>query len=366
MIFVFVKVIIYLELLCREVFLLTENKIYEALEKLTACGGTSGYEKDAATVSENILSEYMNTCTDNMGNVIGALNEEGKIKVLLDAHLDRIGLVVKGIDEKGFLLVEKVGGLDERVLTGAEVTVYGKKALTGVICSTPPHLLSVEDEKKGVDVSKIAIDIGFARKEAEELVSIGDRAIIKSEFTRLLGSRVAAGALDNRCGVLSLILAAEKLCKRLKNVSLTILLSSQEETYGSGAKCGAYSTDADYAIAVDVGFGGDCYTEKSLTVALGKGPSIGIAPVLDRGLTLKLKEIAEKENIPYQHDVMSRTTGTNADHICITKGGIKTALLSIPLKYMHTPVEVIDIKDVEYTAALIEKFILTLEENANA
>ena len=345
---------------------MTENKLYEILEKLTSCGGTSGYEKEAAEISENILSEYMNTRTDNMGNVIGALNEEGKIKVLLDAHLDRIGLVIRGIDEKGFLLVEKVGGLDERVLTGAEVTVYGNKTLTGVICSTPPHLLSAEDEKKGVDVSKIAIDAGFTKKEAEALVSIGDRAVVKSEFTKLCASRISAGALDNRSGVAALILAAEKVSQKLKNVSLTVLLSSQEETYGSGAKCGAYGTDADYAVAVDVGFGSDCYTEKSLTVDLGKGPSIGIAPVLDRDLTLMLKAIAEKESIPYQHDVMSRTTGTNADHICITKGGIKTALLSIPLKYMHTPTEVIDLKDVEYTAELIEKFILTLEEKANA
>ena len=166
--------------------------------------------------------------------------------------------------------------------------------------------------------------------------------------------------------MLSVILAAESVCEKLKNVSLTVLLSSQEETYGSGAKCGAYEADADYAIAVDVGFGSDCYTEKSLTVDLGKGPSIGIAPVLERELMLTLKDIAEKENIPYQHDVMSRTTGTNADHICITKSGVKTALLSIPLKYMHTPVEVIDLEDVKYTAKLIEKFILSLEDKENA
>lgn len=345
---------------------MTENKLYEILEVLTDCFGTSGYEAEAAVASQNILSEYMNTHTDNMGNVIGVLNEEGKIKVLLDAHLDRIGFVIRGIDEKGFLLVDKVGGLDERVLTGAEVIVCGKEKITGVVCSTPPHLLSEEDEKKGVDISRLAIDIGYTKEEAESVTSIGDRAIVKSDFTRLLGTRVSAGALDNRCGVLSLILAAEKLKDKLKNVSVTVLLSSQEETYGSGAKCGAYTSEADYAIAVDVGFGSDCYTEKSLTVDLGKGPSIGIAPVLDRALTLKLKEIAEKEGIPYQHDVMSRTTGTNADHICITKGGIKTALLSIPLKYMHTPVEVIDLKDVEYTAELIEKFVLTLEDEANA
>ena len=149
-------------------FLLTENKLYEILERLTACCGTSGYEMEAADISADFLSAYMNTYEDNMGNVVGTLNENAKIRVLLDAHLDRIGLVIRGIDKDGFLLVEKVGGLDERVLTGAEVTVYGKETLTGVICSTPPHLLSELDEKKGVDVSKIAIDIGFTKEEAEK------------------------------------------------------------------------------------------------------------------------------------------------------------------------------------------------------
>lgn len=335
-------------------------------KKLTDCVGTSGLEKDAAEVSSTVLSKFMNTHIDTMGNVVASLNESGKIKVLLDAHLDRIGLVVRGIDSKGFLLIDKVGGIDERVLTGTEVTVYSKEVLNGVICSTPPHLLSDADKEKGVLVSALAVDIGFSKEEAEKIVSIGDRIIVKSEFSSLCGTKIATGALDNRCGAASLILAAEHLSNSLKNVALTVVLSSQEETMGSGAKCAAYSNYCDYAIVVDVGFGSDCYTDKSETIDLAKGVSIGISPVLDRKLTMKLKSIAEEENIPYQHDVMSGRTGTNADNICTAKSGIKTALLSIPLKYMHTPVEVIDLKDVEYTAKLIEKFVLYLEEKNNA
>lgn len=341
------------------------NEICALCEKLTACAGTSGDEKEAADTAVELLSKYMNTHKDNMGNVVGTLNENGKVKVLFDAHLDRIGLVIRGIDEKGFLLIDKVGGIDERVLTGAEVTVFGKETLSGVICSTPPHLLSDADKEKGVEVSKLAVDIGYSKEQAQKLVSIGDRAIIKSEFIKLTDTRISTSALDDRCGVAAVMLAAKSLSKALKNVSLTVLLSSQEETMGSGAKCGAFDNYTDYAIAVDVGFGDDPYTAKSETIALGKGTSIGIAPVLDRELTMLLKEIAEKESIPYQHDVMSSRTGTNADHICTSKGGIKTALLSIPLKYMHTPVELIDLKDVNYTAMLLEKFVLYLEEKYN-
>lgn len=338
------------------------------LKKLTDLGATSGFEFEAAKNVCELFSKYMSVSVDALGNVVAKANENGKIKVLLDAHLDRIGLVIRGIDDGGFLLVDKVGGIDERVLTGAQVKVFGREELLGVICSTPPHLLTDADKEKGVEISKIAIDIGFDKKTAESYVSVGDRAVVHSENGALLKNCVFASALDDRSGVAAVINAANALCGKLSNVSLTMLLSSQEETGGSGAKVGAYNADSDYAIAVDVGFGAtDAATSKSgETIELGKGPSIGISPVLDRELMLKLKKLAEDNNIPYQHDVMSPRTGTNADSICISKGGVKTALLSIPLKYMHTPVEVVDIEDIDNTSALIEMFILSLEDETNA
>lgn len=332
---------------------------------LAGKNGTSGDETEACQAAKEILSEYMTVKSDMLGNVIGICGN-GKINILLDAHIDRVGLVVRGIDDGGFLLVDKVGGEDVRIMTGAKVTVFGKETMTGVVCSTPPHLLTKAQKEAGVDISKMAIDIGCSKEEAEQLVEIGDRAIIHGEQLEMLGDRIASPAFDDRCGVASIIKAVEAVHDKIKNVRLIVQFTSQEEVGGSGAAVGAYNSDADYAIAVDVGFG-DCPScKKSDTIDLGKGPSIGISPVLDRILSKQIKDIAKKNSIPFQHDVMSGATGTNADKINIARGGVKTALLSIPLRNMHTPVEVIDICDVDNTARLIAEFILEKDGETDA
>ncbi|MCM1544995.1 MAG: M20/M25/M40 family metallo-hydrolase [Ruminococcus sp.] len=327
--------------------------------------GTSGDETEACKAAEGILSEYMSVSTDRLGNIVGTCGS-GKVNILLDAHIDRVGLVVRGIDDAGFLLVDKVGGADVRIMTGAKVTVFGKETLTGVVCSTPPHLLTTAQKEAGADITKMAIDIGYPKEEAEALVEIGDRAVVHGEQLELLGERVASPAFDDRCGVVAIIKAIEAIHDKIKNVRLTVLFSSQEEVGGSGAAVGAYNAQADYAIAVDVGFGDDTFCPKAETIALGKGPSIGISPVLDRTLTQQLKVIAKKNEIPFQHDVMSSLTGTNADKINISRSGVKTALLSIPLRSMHTPVEVIDLRDIDNTAKLIAEFILEKDGELNA
>lgn len=324
---------------------------------LAGAYGTSGDEKEACAVAEKELKKYMKTEIDALGSLIGTVGS-GKVNILLDAHMDTVGLVIKGIDENGFLLFDKIGGIDARTLTGNTVKVLSATVQDGVICSTPPHLTSQSDKGKGLDIKTMAIDIGMSKQEAEAVVEIGDRAVICLGQYSLLGDKISAGGLDDRCGAAAVIKAVEAVHDKIRNVRLTVLLSSGEEVGGSGAKTGAFSADADYAIAVDVGFGGDSVTPKDETIELSKGPSIGISPVLDRELTQKLKKLAEREKIPYQHDVMSGRTGTNADHITIAKGGVKTALLSIPLRNMHTPVEVISLSDVENTAKLIAAFIL--------
>lgn len=331
---------------------------------LAEADGTSGDEAQARELCKKYLSKFMQPQTDTIGSLVGTMGN-GQLKILLDAHIDRIGLVVREIDEKGFLLVSAVGGVDPRVLVGAEVTVLGSEKLCGVICSTPPHLLTKADKEKGVEIKRLAIDIGLSKKEATEKVSIGDRVIIDSKPLTLLNNKISCAALDDRCGVASLILAIEKLFGKLKNCTVALQLSSQEEVGGSGAKTAAYTADSDIAIVVDVGFGTDPYCDKTETNELSKGPSIGISPTLDRDLMLELVEVAKENNIPFQHDVMSGRTGTNADNINISRGGVKTALLSIPLRHMHTAVEVIDVRDVEYTAELIAAYVLKKEAEYN-
>lgn len=331
--------------------------------ELSAQTGVSGYEADAAKVAGNYLAEYMNVRTDALGNVIGT-TKKGKVNVLLDAHLDQIGLVVRGFDEKGFVLFDKVGGVDVRVLTGAEVILHGKKDVFGVICSVPPHLAKSDDKKP--DIRSMAIDAGYDKSEIEEFVSVGDRITMKNIQYELAGDKISSGAFDDRCAVAAILYALELVEGKLDNVGLAVMLSSREETGGSGAKTGAFSLMPDYSIVVDVGFGDDPYTSKYDTIALGKGPSIGIAPILDTDFTKELINVAKNNNIPYQHDVMSRTTGTNADGITVTGSGVKTALLSIPLRYMHTANEVISLKDIEFTGKLIAEYLLEKEAQYNA
>ncbi len=331
--------------------------------ELAAATGTSGNESIAAKVAGEHLKKYLAVKTDNLGNVIGTA-KKGKFRILLDAHLDQIGLVIRGFDENGFVLFDKVGGADVRVLTGAEVVIHGKKDIFGVVCSVPPHL-SKDDDKK-LDISSMAIDTGYNKDEVCSIASIGDRATLRNTQYELIGGNISSGAFDDRCSLAAILYALELVQGRLNNIELSVMFSSREETGGSGAKTGAFSVMPDCSIVVDVGFGDDPYTDKSKTIELCNGPSIGIAPVLDTELTKELISVAEKNNIPYQHDVMGRTTGTNADGITVTGSGVKTALLSVPLRYMHTANEVINIKDIENTGRLIAEYLLEKEAMYNA
>ena len=334
--------------------------IKELCFSLSAKNGTSGDETNASSYAKELLSEYMNTEIDTLGNVVGTMGEGG-LHILLDAHIDEIGLVVRHIDDKGFLLVDKVGGPDLRVLTGAEVIVHGKQDLFGVISSVPPHLQKGDNKDDAIDIKTMAVDIGYGKEKAQELVEIGDRITLKTQQFELLGEKIVSPALDDRCCMAVILRALELTKDKLNNIKVSVLFSAQEETNGSGAKTGSFSLMPDYAIALDVGFGDDPYTDKTQTVALCKGPSIGISPTLDREFTRELKELCIEKNIPYQHDVMGGSTGTNADSINNTGRGIKTALVSIPLRYMHTGCEVASVSDLENAAKLLAEYLLKKE-----
>ena len=172
--------------------------------------------------------------------------------------------------------------------------------------------------------------------------------------------------LYDRCCVAVILRTLELTKGKLNNIKLSVLFSVQEETNGSGAKTGSFALMPDIAVTLDVGFGDDPYTDKTQTITLGKGPSIGISPTLDKALTKELKDICMDKNIPYQHDVMGCGTGTNADSINNTGRGIKTALLSVPLKYMHTGCEVISTEDIENTAKLLAEFLIKKDGECNA
>lgn len=332
--------------------------IFEVIKKLAPAFGVSGEEREAALTALDILAPYgegefneKNGCTVFKR----AGYDENKKTILLDAHIDEIGFVVTYITDDGFLKVAPVGGIDRRMLLASEVTVFGKERVSGVITSTPPHL--EKDNKALPEVGDIYIDIGLTKEQAEKLIALGDKVSVVNRPVRLLGSRISGKALDDRCGVAALIRALDLLKGKALDVNVVLLLSSKEEIGEMGAKTGAFDIAPDMAIAVDVSFAYTMGEEREECGELGRGAMIGISPSLSRELSNALISCAKEKNIPYQLEIMSGKTGTNADEITVSRGGVKTVTVSIPEKYMHTPAEVIDLADVENTALLLAEFI---------
>ncbi|WP_288526939.1 M42 family metallopeptidase [uncultured Eubacterium sp.] len=334
----------------------------ELLKKLTSAVGVSGMENNVSALLADMLKQYGEVTVDDMNNVVCTFGN-GK-HFLLDAHLDEIGFIVKAITNDGFIKVDKCGGIDERMLLASEVSVWGKKEVRGVISNLPPHLQK-SGEKKPPKIDEIAIDVGMTKAEAEKVISLGNRVTFKRNFNQLVGTQVCSNVLDDRSGVASILLAVEKL--KDVDAKITVCFSSQEEVGTRGAKTVAYGKGVDEAIVVDVSFGYTPMCKKSDCGEIGKGVMIGVAPILDSAMSHKMQEIAKAKNIPHQIEVMGGGhTGTNADVITINQRGIKTSLLSIPEKYMHSPIEIVDTKDVEATADLICEYIKESVGDANA
>ncbi len=338
-----------------EIFMCTDY-VLNLLETLCYANGTSGDESDAAKFSAEKLGEFMDVSIDKLGNVVGR-NEEKGIHFLLDAHLDRIGLVVTSITDEGFLKVGACGGIDVRTLDAAEVIVYGTEPVFGVVTAIPPHLTK-SNENKASDISDILIDVGMDKETAQKYITPSDRVIVKPQFNKLLSSRVTGTALDDRAGVVSLLLACKILKEKGKLPNLTVVFSVCEETTGSGAKTSSFKASADEAIAVDVSFAMQPGVTAEESGELSKGPMIGFSSTLDFAMSKSLVSIAEKNEIPYQKEVMGSKTGTNADSIAVSGKGVKMGLLSIPQRNMHTQAEIIDVQDVINTAKLIAEYII--------
>ncbi len=334
--------------------------IFSLLEKLCCADGTPGDEGKACEIAAAELGKYMDVSIDKLGNVVGR-NESKGTHFFLDAHIDRIGFVVTAITDEGFVKVGACGGVDARTLDAAEVIIYGKKAIYGVVSAIPPHLTK-SGENKANDISDIVIDIGMDKETAEKYITPSDRVVLKSKFNKLLNSRVSCTALDNRAGVLSLILACDMLKEKGELPNLTVVFSVCEETGGSGAKTSSFKAASDEAIAVDVSFAMQPGVSAEESGELSKGPMIGFSSTLDYKMSKELVSVAENSEIPYQKEIMGSKTGTNADNIAVSGFGTKMGLLSIPLRNMHTQAEVIDVNDVVNTSKLISEYITLKSE----
>lgn len=338
--------------------------MFSEVERLTrvlcAPHGTPGCEEEAIAVAAKELSFCDEVITNPLGGAVGILGKrDAKRRILLDAHIDQIGMVVTNIDDEGFLHVTQVGGVDRRTMPGSIVTVFGKETLHGIVCVLPPHLAQGGDGK--IDpVDRQAIDLGMSKEEVEKLVSIGDRAVLANPLKKLMGNRVSGTALDDRGGCVTIIRAAQLVKDQDLDCCIMVLCSTREEVGGQGARISTYSLEPTEALAVDVSFATQPGTS-GLTSVLGGGPMIGFSASLDRKMSKRLVELAKENNIPFQYEAMGGRTGTNCDSISISRGGVRTGLISLPQRNMHTPAEVCDLEDMENIAKLIAAYIMDKE-----
>ncbi len=324
----------------------------EVLARLSNADTVAGLD-GALQIAQEYMAKFADTQVCN-GSLIGKINGDGDYTVMLDAHIDQIGMVVTHIDN-GFVKVAAVGGIDNRTLAAMRVKIHGKETVSGVFCSVPPHLSKGDSSVSPID--EMYIDTGLNEKAAD-IISVGDRVTFVQPFAEMIGSKVTGKSLDNRAGVSTLIRCAEILSEKKLPCNCVFLFSDKEEIGGMGAKVEAFSLNPDEAVVVDVSFGNAPDIPNYKTGNLGDGVMIGISPVLSQEVTNRLKAAAESINAKYQTEVMGGRTSTNADVIGVTRSGVKCGLVSIPLRNMHTPIEVVDMNDIENTAIVLAEYVM--------
>ncbi|MBR0414143.1 MAG: M42 family peptidase [Clostridia bacterium] len=338
-------------------------ELKEVLKKLCLCAAPAGAESEIYRTAKELMEPYGTCRTDKRGNFI-CTKEGSGTHFLLDAHMDQIGLAVTSIEEGGFLKFGKVGGMDRRVLPGSEMLVLGTEPLYGIVSTKPPHLVEESEQKKAPKFEDMAMDTGLSREALLKKVSLGDKVVYKPYFGELLGENVTATALDDRAGMAIIFRTMEILKTAGSTAAVSAVFSVGEEVGGKGADNASFACEADEAIAIDVSFASQkevADKRQNSTMPLGGGAFIGVAPILCKEMTDGLIACAEKHNIDYRIEVMSGKTGTNADGIAAAKYGTKTAMVSPPIRNMHTPVEIANLNDLEQCAQLIAHYILSKE-----
>ena len=331
----------------------------QTLSRLCAVSAPSGFEGPAAELAAGLLRPLVDEVYATwLGSVVGVrrCGAENAPRLLLDAHLDEIGFIVTG-HEEGFLRFAPLGGVDPRMLPDREVVILANPPIHGVVACLPPHVQTAEDMDKSLPIKDLYIDVGLSREEAEKRIPIGTPAACRGGCTPLGEDLLCGKALDDRAGFAVLLDVLERLRGKELGVDLYVLGSTQEETHSSGAVTAAYEIAPQLCVAVDVTHGDSPDASKNGTFKLGGGPVIGVGPNCAPTLSKRLKELAEKMDMPVQIEVMSGSSGTNAWPIQISREGVATAVLSIPERYMHTPLEVVSKKDLEDTAKLLAAYV---------
>lgn len=343
------------------------------LKRLIASPSPSGFEQAAQQVIREELKSYTDEIrTDVHGNVIAALNPGAQPRIMLEAHTDELGFLVRYIDEQGFIYFAPLGGFDPSTLPGNRVYFHTANGpVLGVVGRKPAHLLSAEDRGKAPKISELFIDIGASSKEeALELVPLGTAGTRAAELETLRGDLVVSRALDDKSGIFTLIEAVRRIHAKREQLKAGVFFVSavQEEVGLRGARTSTYSVDPQIAIAVDVTFTSD-HPGTSKTeigdVRLNGGPVLSVGGNINPRVYQLLIAAAKETGIAYQIDAQPSSTSTDTDVIQITRGGVATGLVSIPCRYLHTGSEVASLKDIDEIAEVLARFVLAVDANTN-
>jgi endoglucanase len=352
----------------------------EFLRELMEAPSPSGFEQPAQSVVRSYVTDFSDEVdTDVMGNVIASKNGKGKPRVMLAGHVDEIGLIVSYIDDKGYINFKGVGGWDTSVLVGQSVLVHTAGGpVPGVVGRKPIHLMSASERGKSIAMDQLFIDVGVEASEkngnkksdskTSKLVRIGDPVTVGNGFMPLQGDLVAGRCFDDKAGTFSIVEALRLLARRKLDASVFAVSTTQEEVGLRGARTSCFGLDPHVGIAVDVTFASDTpgdSKKKTSDVSIGGGPVIVRGANINPRLYERLIEAAEAKKIPYQLEASPGGTGTDANAMQLTRSGVATALIGVPVRYMHTPVEVLSLKDLENTAKLLAETIARLEEDSD-
>lgn len=339
----------------------------ELLEKFCNTSAVSGYEKEATDLFLETLKDYSTECIkDFMGNAFAFVgNKSGRPGIMLEAHADEIGYQVLYVSESGYVYIRQNGGIDEQCVPGTQVVIKTQngESIKGVIGKKPVHLLTLEERKSTYKLHQLWVDTGLDPSEVKERISIGDTVSVRPNFEWLGESRITSKALDNKIGLYTITETLQRLSQtRVDNI--VGVATVQEEVGCRGALVAASRLNPDISITVDVDFATDvpdCPASHYGKLSLGDGVVIQRNLDCDTSLSLELEKIAKDNNIPYQISTRTHASGgNNASRIQLVQQGIRTIALSIPCRYMHTPVETCDIRDVEAAINLILMFCKNL------
>jgi endoglucanase len=342
----------------------------EFLRKLVNTPSPVGHETRGQRVWLDYVKKYgEETFSDAYGNCVAVLNKGGSPRIMLAGHADEIAMAVNYITDEGYIYVRKMGGVDAAITKAQRVTIHSRQGpVKGVVGNVAPHLMKDAGDQKPPKIHEIFIDIGAKnRKEAMDLIQIADPITLVDEFDLLRNDLAVARAFDNRIGTFSVAEALRLLSESKGKLHAEVCAVSnvQEEVGLLGARQIAYTLKPDVALVVDVTHATDY---PNMNKAQHGDVKVGAGPTLTHGgcnhpeVVARLESIAKTKKIPIQHEAMSSTSGTDTDAIFWTRGGIASALISLPNRYMHSPVEVVSLKDLEHIPELLAAFVASVKK----